>query len=205
MADTFETRLLKAYPEATWPTLIRGAREAVKMADAVRRSTPFLSTDVGSDLRGFLRRAAIMWRVQTLCKTGELPFQATEVSNSNRTSHLLSILSENLELHIVRTDDVFAFPEDAPIRQDRRVTNQPDLFDDGKIVPLTEALRDVFMVGSPGARPQREKSRTFASACPNTIATSGSRTSTFCIALDSKRAPPAQPTLCKVPPTRRCF
>jgi hypothetical protein len=143
MADTFEARLLKAYPEATWPTFIRGVCEAVKVADAVRRSTPFLSTNVGNDLRGFLRRAAIMWRLQLLCKTGELPFQATEVSNSNRTSHLLSILSDNLEIHIVRTDDVFAFPEDAPIRQDRRVTNQPDLFDDGKIIPLTEALREV--------------------------------------------------------------
>jgi hypothetical protein len=143
MEDTFESRMLKAYPEGTWITLIRGAREAVKMADAVRCSTPFLSTDVGSDLRGFLRRAAIMWRLQTLCKNGELPFQATEVHNSNRTSHLLSILSDNLELHIVRTDDAFAFPEDAPIRQDRRVTNQPDLFRDGKILPLTEALREV--------------------------------------------------------------
>ena len=60
MKDTFEARLLTAYPEQTWPALIRGFREGVGIADEVRRSTPFLSTLVGGDLRGFLRRAAIM-------------------------------------------------------------------------------------------------------------------------------------------------
>ena len=78
-----------------------------------------------------------------LCASGELSFGADEVSNTTGTSHLLSILSENVELHIVRTEDILAFPIDAPIRQDRRVTNQPDLFEDGKIVPLTQALKEV--------------------------------------------------------------
>jgi hypothetical protein len=113
------------------------------MADAVRRSTPFLRTLVGRDQRGFLRRAAIMWRLQVLCAAKELPFAATEVLNTNGASHLLSILADNLELHLVRTEDVRSFPVDAPIRQDRRVTNQPDLFEDKKVVPLKEALRDV--------------------------------------------------------------
>jgi hypothetical protein len=143
MSDTFETRLLKAYPKAIWPTLVRGASEGVEMADAVRRSTPFLRTLVGRDQRGFLRRAAIMWRLQMLCASKELPFAATEALNTNGSSHLLSIVSDNLELHLVRTEDILSFPVDAPIRQDRRATNQPDLFEDKKIVPLTEVLRDV--------------------------------------------------------------
>jgi hypothetical protein len=143
MSDTFEARLLNAYPEAAWPILVRAAREGVHMADAVRRSTPFLRTLVGRDQRGFLRRAAIMWRLQMLCAAKELPFAATWVLNTNGTSHLLSILSGNLELHLVRTEDVRSFPVDAPIRQDRRVTNQPDLFEDKKVVPLTEALQGV--------------------------------------------------------------
>ena len=143
MSDTFESRLLRAYPEATWPLLIRGVREGIGIADGVRRSTPFLSTLVGRDQRGLNRRAAIMWRIQMLCASGELPFKAAEVLNTNSTSHLLSILSLNIELHIVRTEDAEAFPIDARIRQDRRAINQPDLFEDGKIIPLTEALKDV--------------------------------------------------------------
>jgi hypothetical protein len=73
----------------------------------------------------------------------ELPFKADEVLNTNGTSHLLSILSQNIELHIVRTEDPEAFPIDARIRQDRRAINQPDLFEDGKVIPLTEALKHV--------------------------------------------------------------
>jgi hypothetical protein len=143
MSDTFDSRLLSAYPEATWPLIVRGFREGIRMADGLRRSTPFLSTLVGHDLRGFTRRAGIMWRLQMLCASGELPFKAYEVLNTNSTSHLLSVLSGNIELHIVRTEDAQAFPVDARIRQDHRAINQPDLFENPKIVPLTEALRDV--------------------------------------------------------------
>jgi hypothetical protein len=143
MSDTFESRLLNAYPERTWPVIIRGVREGIRIADGLRRSTPFLSTLIGRDQRGLMRRAAIMWRLQMLCASGELPFKADEVLNTNGTSHLLSILSQNIELHVVRTEDAEAFPIDARIRQDRRAINQPDLFEGGKIIPLTEALKDV--------------------------------------------------------------
>lgn len=143
MTDSFEARLLGAYPEQTWPTLTRGVREGVRIADDVRRSTPFLSTRIGGDLRGLLRRAAIMWRLQMLCRSSELPFKADEVLNSNGSSHLLSVLSNNIELHVVRTDDADAFPEDAPIRQDKRASNSADLFDDGKIVAINQAVETV--------------------------------------------------------------
>jgi hypothetical protein len=143
MNDTFEVRLLAAYPEATWPLLIRAVREGIRIGDELRRSTPFLSTLVGRDQRGLMRRAAIMWRIQMLCASGELPFRADEILNTNETSHLLSILSENIELHLVRTQDAQAFPVDARIRQDRRAINQPDLFEDGKIIPPNEALKGV--------------------------------------------------------------
>lgn len=144
MSQEFETLLAEAFPESTWPTLTRGVREAVKIADTMRRSTPFLTTLVGGDLRGLLRRAAVMWRVQMLCKSDELPFSAEEVANTNATSHLLSIRSKKIELHIVRTDEPGAFPVDAPIRQDKRATNNGDLFEHGgKLVPLHEVLDSV--------------------------------------------------------------
>src|SRR5688572_8866428 len=101
MSEEYRQLLVEAYPDATWPTLARGAGEAIKIADKVRLSTPFLSTLVGRDLRGLLRRAALMWRIQALCKSKELPFDAEEIENTNGTSHLLQIRSNKIELHLV--------------------------------------------------------------------------------------------------------
>ncbi|OAI44055.1 hypothetical protein AYO42_05360 [Rhizomicrobium sp. SCGC AG-212-E05] len=123
--------------------MARGVREAVRIADDVRRSTPFLSTLVGGDLRGMLRRAAVMWRLGALCRSGDLPFDATEVQVENAPVHLLSIQSGKTELHIVRTDEPEGFPVDAQVRQDRRASNTADLFEDGKIIPLHKALEAV--------------------------------------------------------------
>lgn len=143
MSDEYRNLLVSAYPEATWSTLTLGTREAVKIADAVRRNTPFLTTHVGNDLRGLLRRAALMWRIKMLCNSKELPFDAEEITNTNATSHLLTIRSNKVELHIVRTDEPGKFPVDAPIRQDHRASNDADLFRDGKLVPLHVALESV--------------------------------------------------------------
>jgi hypothetical protein len=143
MADDFQSRLLTAFAENTWPVLTRGVREGIQIADDVRRSTPFLSSLVGRDQRGMLRRAGIMWRIKALCDAKELPFKATEVLNDYSSSHLLSIVSGQIELHIVRTEDADAFPVDALIRQDRRATNIPDLFTDPKIISLAEVMKNV--------------------------------------------------------------
>jgi hypothetical protein len=145
MSQEYRTLLLEAFPEPTWPTLTRGIREAIKIADGVRLSTPFLTTQVGRDLRGHLRRAALMWRIQMLCKSKEIPFDAVEITNpyTNGTSHLLSVRSNNIELHIVRTEEAEAFPVDAQFRQDSRASNHADLFRDGKLVALSVALSAV--------------------------------------------------------------
>ncbi len=145
MSQEYRNLLLQAFPETTWPTLTRGIREAIKIADDIRLSTPFLTTLVGRDLRGHLRRAALMWRIQMLCKSKEIPFEASEITNpyTNGTSHLLSVRSNNVELHIVRTEEPEAFPVDAQIRQDSRASNDADLFRDGKLVPLNVALSGV--------------------------------------------------------------
>jgi hypothetical protein len=92
-----------------------------------------------------LRRAALMWRYQMLCKSKELPFEAVEIGNpyTNGTSHLLSIRAGKLGLHIVRTDEPEAFPKEALIRQDSRASNQADFFRDGKLLPLHVALESI--------------------------------------------------------------
>jgi hypothetical protein len=131
------------FPEGTDAAVIRNVMMAVALADDLRRNTPWLGmTQVGDDLCGSLRRAAAMWRLQEACKDGELPFKAEEISNSTGSSHLLHIVSGPFEAHVVRTDSSGAFPKDAPIRQDHRLTNEPTLFDP-KIVSFRELVKKV--------------------------------------------------------------
>jgi len=143
MSEEYRNLLVGAYPDSAWSTLTRGTREAIKIADGVRRNTPFLMTLVGGDLRGLLRRSCLMWRIQSLCKSKELPFEEDEITNTNGTSHLLRIRSKKIELHIVRTDEPGAFPVEAPIRQDNRASNSADFFREGKLLPLHEVMESV--------------------------------------------------------------
>jgi hypothetical protein len=145
MSAEFRKLLVDACPESSWATLTRGAGEGIEIADKVRRSTPFLATLVGNDQRGMLRRAAIMWRIHMLCKSKELPFEAAEIVNpyTNGTSHLISVRSGKLELHIVRTDEPEAFPLEALLRKDNRTSNQADFFRDGKLLPIHVAIESM--------------------------------------------------------------
>jgi hypothetical protein len=84
-----------------------------------------------------------MWRIQALCHAKELPFKAVEIRIDNAPVHLLSVTSKKFELHIVRTDDGDAFPDEAQIREHRRSFNVGDLFvDGGKLVPLHKVLEE---------------------------------------------------------------
>jgi hypothetical protein len=139
----FEIHLREWFSGGTDAAVIRNVMMAVALADDLRRNTPWLGlTDVGDDLSSMLRRAATMWRIQEACKDGELPFKAEEIPNSTGSSHLLRIISGPFEAHVVRTDSSGAFPKDAPIRQDRRLTNEPSLFDP-KVVAFEELLGSV--------------------------------------------------------------
>jgi hypothetical protein len=140
MSEEFKHLLRSAFPEPTDPTVVRAVAEAVILADDLRRNTPWLTTSIGDDLTGTLRRAATMWRLAEFCKTGDLPFRADVVPNSTGSCHLLSIHSGRFEAHVVRTDSPGGFPKDAPIRQDRRLSNDGDLFDNPKIVPISELV-----------------------------------------------------------------
>lgn len=44
--------------------------------------------------------------------------------------------------HLCRTDSTLAFPRDTPNRQDERLTNQPDLFDEN-VISLSSAIQEV--------------------------------------------------------------
>lgn len=144
MSDEFEAELRGAFPANTDVAVIRTLSTGVSLADDMRRNTPWLMTNIGDDHRGLFRRAAAMWQFRQDCIAGNLPFQAAEVPNTTGSSHLLNISSSNFDAHIVRTDSEGAFPQDAPIRQDKSLSNEPDLFNDGKIVPLHQIAPDKY-------------------------------------------------------------
>jgi len=140
MATEFVNKLRSAFPAGTDRPVVQSLAAGVALADDVRRNTPWLMNLVGDDLRGNLRRAAAMWRFSQDCKNGVLPFKAQEVANTTGSSHLLMIVAGAFEAHIVRTEGEASFPKDAPIRQDKRLSNEADLFiGDGKLKPVDVA------------------------------------------------------------------
>jgi hypothetical protein len=143
MSDDFDRHLRTAFPQTTDAAVVRTLATAVALADDVRRNTPWLANLIGSDHRGLLRRAAAMWQFEADCVAGNLPFEASIVPNTTASCHLLMIRSGGYEAHIVRTESEGAFPKDAPIRQDKSLSNQGDLFTDPKLVPLDAKLKSV--------------------------------------------------------------
>jgi hypothetical protein len=143
MVEDFEHFLRAAFPENTDAAVVRAIREAVALADDVRRNTPWLMTEVGYDIVGTLRRAAAMWHFEQSCIAGVLPFEAKEIPNSTGSSHLLRVRSGKFDAHVLRTESAGAFPKDAPIRQDSRLTNTSDLFDPPSATTIKELMEEV--------------------------------------------------------------
>lgn len=140
MSEEFDRQLRLAFPETTDTAVVRSLTTAVAIADDVRSNTPWLANLIGQDHRGLLRRAAAMWQIEADCVAGNLPFEASIVPNTTASCHLLLIRSGRFEAHVVRTDSEGAFPKDAPIRQDKSLSNQGDLFDGPKLIPIEGSI-----------------------------------------------------------------
>lgn len=136
--------LVEAYfPASADKSLVRGITEGIALADQLRASEPMLSGLIGRDLLGHLRRAGVISRIQTLCDRGELPFEAAiDLMPIGNWHHLVLKASDTMVSHLCRTESSLAFPKDTPNRQDERLTNQPDLFDD-KVISLSAAIKAV--------------------------------------------------------------
>jgi hypothetical protein len=135
--DDLQLRLATAFPPSTDANLIRGFAEGILLGDSVLDSEPFLQNAIGRDVRGHLRRAGILYRLQELCRRGDLPFEATISRMPRGYLHWLEMRSDQFVAHVCRTDSAMAFPEDTATRQDERMRNQNDLFEPN-IVPLKE-------------------------------------------------------------------
>jgi hypothetical protein len=131
------------FPASADESLIRGISEGIALADQLRKSGPMLRGLVGRDLAGHLRRAGVISRIHDLCQRGELPFQADiDVMPIGNWHHLVLKASDTISSNLCRTDTALAFPKDTPNRQDERLTNQPDLFDEN-VISLSASIKAV--------------------------------------------------------------
>lgn len=55
--------------------LARGISEGVSIGDSIMESESLFRTPVGKDLRGHVRRAGVLWRLQDMCMKGDLPWR----------------------------------------------------------------------------------------------------------------------------------
>jgi hypothetical protein len=146
MDDKLLTRLSAAFPASTDAETIRAISEGIFLADDLIAHTPLLKTVVGSDLKGHIRRAGVIFRFHGLCQRGDLPYEAEMVKMPYGNWHWLEIKSGQCKAHICRTLGIDEFPAEALSRQDARLVNQPDLFKE-KILSLDEVagrLRDLY-------------------------------------------------------------
>lgn len=135
----YQQILQTAFPDNTFGDTARAIREGIALGDDTINGIPLLNTPVGKDIRGLIRRAAVMHRIHQLCEIGDLPFEAEFTPMPIGSWHWLEIRSGLCRGYLVRTKDKYAFPDDTPNQQDKRHSNQIDLFDDPKIVPMPHA------------------------------------------------------------------
>ncbi len=122
-----QDRLRLAFPKSASSTLLRAVQEGSFLADHLFDGESFLNNQVGRDLRGHVRRIGIAHQIHRYCERGDLPYLAAMKPMPKGRWHWLEIRSTGAIAHVCRTDDVFAFPEEAESRQDVRVALQTDL------------------------------------------------------------------------------
>lgn len=133
----FQEQLDEAFSPGADAVLVRCVSQAVMLANDAMANEPFLNSLIGADIRGHIRRAAVLFNVHESCRAGDLPFESEMTRMPLGGGHWVELRSGIYRAHICRTDGPVAFPEDTPTRQDQRLSNQLDLFTpDSVIVPL---------------------------------------------------------------------
>lgn len=139
MDDEIQRELVSAFPPTTYSMTIRGVQEGIVLADDYLSSAPFMTSPLGRDIRGQVRRIGMMFRLHEMCVAGNLPFDSSMPKMERANWHQLELRSGKFAGHLTRTLTETAFPEDRPSRQDERLQNQGDLFS-SSIVPISEAV-----------------------------------------------------------------
>lgn len=159
MGDYLQERLDQAFPASADAQLVRAVQQGILLADDTIENQSWLqgaAAFLAKDLRGYVRRAAILSRVHAACEAGDLPFESVISAMPRGPFHWVEMRSGGFKAHICRSESPSAFPEDTPTRQDERLTNYGSLFEN--VVPLREAAEsaaDLFAwltFGVPGGQ-----------------------------------------------------
>ena len=133
----FQQLLDDSFPPSTDLALKRSVSQAIALAGEVMDNEPFLKSLIGADIRGHIRRAAVLFSVHESCKAGDLPFTSAMTRMPLGGGHWVELRSGAFRAQVCRTDGPIAFPEETPTRQDQRLSNQLELFEpDPVVVPL---------------------------------------------------------------------
>lgn len=144
----FQDMLDQAFPVSSDANVIRGVTEGIMLADKALDSEAFLKSLVGQDLRGHIRRAGILFRLDQMATTGDLPFSSIISKMPRGNWHWIELRSKNFTSHVCRTDGPNLFPTDTPTRQDDRLTNQGDLFRDNFGIEPIKGYMSWLMFGA---------------------------------------------------------
>lgn len=134
----FQDQLITAFPEGTWNNIVRGIKNGIILADSIINSTPFLGSAPGYDIRGLIRRVGVLYKIKEMCSAGDLPFSGGEERMPVGHWHWLTIKSQNITAHVVRTESPRALPSDNSSRQPECLKNEYDLFEHGRIPTVDE-------------------------------------------------------------------
>jgi len=138
--QAIQERMRIAFPESADVLTVRAIGQGVRLADDLILNTPLLNTLPGRDYRGLIRRAGVMFALHEACARGDLPFKTHFRQMHRGHWHLLEINSGRERAQICRTDEADGFPEDTPVKQDERLVNQFNLFEDH--LPPVEMILD---------------------------------------------------------------
>jgi hypothetical protein len=130
MSARYRPIIINAFPESSWPEIQRRARLGIQLADELIKERTVLNWAVGQDQRGDLRRVGVMWSVNQACKDDDLPFSSSIRKNTAKNCHHVELASQNVYLHITRTQSLLSMPRDTTLRDNERASNQGDLFKD---------------------------------------------------------------------------
>src|SRR4051812_42692924 len=111
---TFQEQLDEAFAPGADATLVRVVSQAIVLASEVMDHEPFLKSLIGSDIRGHIRRAAVLFSVHESCQAGDLPFDSEMTRMPLGGGHWVELRSGSYRAHICRTEGPIAFPEETP-------------------------------------------------------------------------------------------
>lgn len=136
----FQEQLDDAFPASADAALMRCVSQAVMLSADVMEHEPFFNSLIGGDIRGHVRRAAVLFNVHESCRTGDLPFNSEMTRMPLGGGHWVELRSGTFRAHICRTEGPTSFPEETPTRQDQRLSNQLELDLDPVVVPIRPAV-----------------------------------------------------------------